>query len=173
MLLAEQAADKGLLWNLDFWKVINLLVFVIILVYIFRNKLKIGQVFDSRAQSIRKELETAKREKQEAEQKLTEVAARLGRLDQDIAAIRTEAQQEAQRESDRIRQTAEADIEKIRQTTLREIDGAMRAARAELKAFVSDQSVQMAETIIKREMRPEDERRLLAEYLEGLREVKG
>ena len=151
----------------------NLLVFVIILIYIFRNKLKIGQVFDSRAQSIRKELDTAKREKEEAQHKLAEIGARLSSLDRDVANIRAEAEEEAKRESDRIRQAAEADIEKIRQMTLREIDGAMRAAKAELKAFVSDQSVQMAETIIKREIRPEDDKRLLAEYLDGLREVKG
>jgi F-type H+-transporting ATPase subunit b len=170
-LLAEDAARGGWLWNLDLWRVINLLVFVAVLAYIFRNKLKIGQVFESRARQISNDLESAKQEKVEARQRLAEIDARLSRLDEDIAAIRAEAKEEAEREAERIKQAAQADAEKIQQMARREMEGAMRAARAELRAFVAEHSIQIAAGLIKQEMRPEDNRRIITDYLNQLEKV--
>lgn|GEM_PF-970509 len=168
---AEQAEATGLLSNATLWRVINLLVFVIILVYILRSKVRIGQVFDNRAASIVKQLEQAKRDKQEAEDQLARVEARLGRLDQDVSEIRAEAERESAREAERIRRAAAADAEKIRQSAQREIAGAMKSARTELQAFVAEQSVLLAEGIIRREIRPEDNKRMLNEFIDDLSEV--
>ena len=171
VLAAGAESSGGLFTNPMFWRVINLLVFVLILVYILRNKIGIGKVFDNRAATITRELEEARREKQEAQQRIDEVEARLGRLDQEISEISREAELEAGRERERIRQAAEADAEKIRQTANREIEGAMKAARTELRAFVAEHSVDLAESIIRREIRPEDNSRMLNKYLDELREV--
>ena len=168
---AEQAEATGLLSNTTLWRVINLLVFVIILVYFLRSKVRIGQVFDNRAASIVKQLEQAKRDKQEAEEQLAKVEARLGRLDQEVSEIRAEAERESAREAERIRQAAAADAEKIRQSAQREIEGAMKAARTELQAFVAEQSVALAEGIIRREIRPEDNKRMLNKFIDDLSEV--
>jgi F-type H+-transporting ATPase subunit b len=169
LIAAEQAEASGLL-NPSLWKVINLLVFVIILIYILRNKIGIGKIFDNRADSIVKKLEQAARDKQEAQDRLQELEARLGRLDQEVAQIRADAERESAREAERIRQTAEADAEKIRQTAQREIEGAMKAARGELRAFVAEQSVALAEGIITREIRPDDNSRMLNRFIDELNE---
>ena len=171
LLLAEQSESGGLLSNLTLWRVINLLIFVLILVYILRNKIKIGQVFDSRAVRIAKELEQAKRDKQEAQKRLAELEARLGRLDQEVAEIRANAELESAREAERIKRAAEADADKIRQMTKREIEGAMRNARSELQAFVAEQSVAIAESIIRREIRPEDNARMVNKFIDELEGV--
>jgi ATP synthase F0 subunit b len=171
VLLAEQAGPYSIWKDQPLWRVINLLVFVILLIYIFRNKIRIGKVFDDRAATIVKELEQAKRDKEEAQQKLAEVEARLSRLDQEVAQIRQEADLEGARERERIREAAAIDAEKLRQTAQREIEGAMKAARTELRAFVAENSVQMAENIIRREIRPEDNTRMLNKYIDELGEV--
>jgi len=171
LFLAENQEATSFLKNQTIWRVINLLIFVLILVYVFRNKIKIGQVFDNRGAKIVKELEQAKREKQEAEQKLAEVESRLSHLDEEVARIRAEAEAEREREAARISQSATADAEKVRQTARREIEGAMKAARTELRAFVAEQSVGLAETIIRREIRPDDNTRMLNKYIDELREV--
>ena len=169
LFLAAEGAEATSLWtNKPLWRVINLLVFVIFLVYIFRNKLQIGKVFDNRAASIVKELEQAKRDKQEAQERLHELEARLAQLDQEVSAIRAEAERESAREAERIRQAAAADSEKIRQTAQREIEGAMKAARTELRAFVADQSVKLAEGIIRSEIRPEDNARMVNRFIDDL-----
>jgi ATP synthase F0 subunit b len=136
-----------------------------------RNKIRIGQVFDNRAASIVQELEDARRDKQEAQKKLAEVEARLGRLDQEVAEIRAQAERESQAEAERISKTAQADAEKIRQTATREIEGAMRAARSELRDFVAEHSVKLAEDIIRREIRPEDDSRMFTRFVDDLPEV--
>lgn len=172
LLLAGQSAEAGgFFQNASLWRVINLLVFVVILVYLLRNKIRIGQVFDSRASSIVKELEDARRDKLEAQQKLAEVEARLGRLDQEVDQIRAQAERESQAEAERISQAAQADAEKIRQTAAREIDGALRAARSELQDFVAENSVKLAEDIIRREIRPDDYSRMFTRFVDDLPEV--
>jgi F-type H+-transporting ATPase subunit b len=170
-LAAEQAEATGFWSNPNIWRVINLLVFVIILVYILRSKVRIGQVFDNRAASIVKELEQAKRDKQESQARVAELEARLGRLDQEVAEIRAEAERESAREAERVRQTAAADAEKIRQTAQREIEGAMKAAKVELRAFVADQSVALAEGMIRSEIRTEDNTRMVNKFIDDLSEV--
>ena len=172
LLLAEGGEHSGgLLSNPMFWRVINLLTFLLIIIWILRSKVKIGQVFDRRAASIVKDLEEARREKQEAQERLQEVESRLAALDTEVARIRAEAERESQREAERIRQAAETDAEKIRQTAGREIEGAMKAARNELRAFVAEQSVAMAEQMIRRSISPEDNKRMLNKYIEDLGEV--
>jgi F-type H+-transporting ATPase subunit b len=170
-LFMQQAEATGLLSNTTLWRVINLLIFVIILVYILRSKVRIGQVFDNRASSIVKQLEQARQDKQEAQARLAELEARLARLDHEVAEIRAEAERESAREAERIQKAAEADAEKIRQAAQREIEGAMKLARLELQAFVAEQSVALAEGIIRREIRPEDDARMLNEFIEDLSEV--
>jgi len=172
LLFAAGAAEQtDIKHNYSLWRVINLLVFVIILVYILRSKVRIGQVLDNRAASIVKELEQAKRDKQEAQARLAELEARLGRLDQEVADIRAEAERESAREAERVRQTAAADAEKIGQTAQREIEGAMKAARGELRAFVADQSVALAEGMIRRDIRTEDNTRMVNKFIDDLSEV--
>jgi F-type H+-transporting ATPase subunit b len=153
------------------WRIINLLVFAIVLIYIFQSKLKIGQIFDRRASSIAKELEESRREKLEAEERLGRIDARLAGLDKEIAGLKAQAELEAKREAERIRQAAAADAEKIQQLARREIDGALKAARSELRAFVADHSVTMAEGIIRKGIRPDDNNRLLSRYVDDLGEV--
>lgn len=170
LLAAEQAEASGLM-NPSLWRVINFLVFVIIVVYILRNKIGIGKLFESRAGSIAEKLEQAARDKQEAQERLAELEARLARLDQHVAEIRAEAERESAREAERIRVAAEADAEKIRQTAGREIEGAMKAARNELRAFVAEQSVALAERIITREIKPEDNKAMLNRFVDNLSEV--
>ncbi|HSB08961.1 MAG TPA: F0F1 ATP synthase subunit B [Blastocatellia bacterium] len=171
LLAAEQAEATGLA-SPSLWRVINFLVFVIILVYILRNKIGIGRLFDNRADSIATKLEQATRDKREAQERLSELEARLGRLDQEVAEIRVEAERESAREAERIRLAAEADAEKIRQTAQREIEGAMNAARNDLRAFVAEQSVSLAERIITREIRPDDNTAMLNRFVDNLDEVR-
>ncbi len=158
-------------WRQPWWRIPNLIIFIAVLIYILVKKVRIGEVFDNRAAAILKELEQARRDKEEAQRRLAEVEARFKRLDQEIAQIRADSEQEAAREAERIRQAAEADAEKIRQTARREIDGAMKAARTELRVFVAEQSVGLAETIIRSDIRPDDNKRMLNRYIDELSEV--
>ncbi|MEW6126431.1 MAG: ATP synthase F0 subunit B [Acidobacteriota bacterium] len=171
MNLALFSEGDSFLTNKPLWQIINFIVFVAIFIYLLRNKIGIGKVFDDRAASIRKELDKAKTEKAEAERKLAEVEARLSRLDDEVAQMKAEAEREAEREAARIREAAAVDAEKIKLTAAREIAGAMKDARAELKAFVAENSVATAEAIIRKELTAADNSKMLNQYIQELGEV--
>ncbi|HEY9231357.1 MAG TPA: ATP synthase F0 subunit B [Blastocatellia bacterium] len=171
LLWLAENADQLPWWRQPWWRPINLLIFVIFLVYLLVKKVRVGEVFDRRGATILKELEQARRDKEEAQRRLEEVEARFNRLDEEVAQIRAESEREAAREAERLRLAAAADAEKVRLTARREIEGAMKAARTELRAFVAEQSVALAETIIRRDIRPEDDRRLFSRYMDELSEV--
>ncbi|HEY6332554.1 MAG TPA: ATP synthase F0 subunit B [Blastocatellia bacterium] len=154
------------------WQVINLVIFVAGLAYIFINKVKIGQVFDKRAAAIKRNLDEARKEQLEAQKHLAEIAARLARLDQEVAGIKDQAEREARREAERIKQAAEADAEKMAQLAKREIEGAARSARAELRAFTAEQSVGLAESLIRKHIKPQDNTRIVSQYVDELGAIK-
>ncbi len=53
-----------------------------------------------------------------------------------------------------------------------DIEGASKAARQELQRYVAEQSVRLAEELIRRDMRAEDDARLMSNYVESLGGVR-
>ena len=147
-------------------RVINLLLFVGLMYYLLRRPL--GEAFRARQEGIRRDLLRAEEERAAAVAKLEEVEGRLARLDAEVEAIRAQAQREAAEERERIERATEEEIRKIREQARREIESAAKAARAELRAYVAEQSVALAEELIRREIRPEDDAHLVREYVEEL-----
>jgi len=149
-------------WNqpgLEVWKFVNLFIFVLLLVYILRRPL--SAAFRARREGIRRDLMRAQEEKAAALAKLEEVEARLARLDAEVEGIREQSAKEAAEERERIRKATEAEIEKLREQSRREIESAGKAARMQLREFAAEQSVRLAEEIIRQDMRPEDDARLI------------
>lgn len=151
-------------------KLVNLLLFVGLMVYFLRRPI-IG-AFQGRQESIRQELMRAEEERAAAEARLQEVEGRLARLDTEVEAIRANAQREATEERARVERATEAEIKKIREQARREIESAGKAARAELRTFTAEQSVKLAEEMIRRDIRPEDDAHLTSEYVEELGGVR-
>ncbi|HEX7314903.1 MAG TPA: ATP synthase F0 subunit B [Pyrinomonadaceae bacterium] len=151
-------------------KLVNLLLFVGLMVYFLRRPI-IG-AFRGRQESIRSELMRAEEERAAAEARLAEVEGRLARLDVEVEAIRANARKEAAEERARVEHATEAEIRKIREQARREIESASKAARAELRTFTAEQSVKLAEEMIRRDIRPEDDAHLAREYVEDLGGVR-
>lgn len=163
------AAAGGEVWN-EYLplvaKLFNLFLFAGLLFYILRRP--VGQAFRDRREGIRRDLMQAQEERNAALAKLEEVEARLARLDTEVEAIRAQAQREAEEERARVARSTEEEIRKVREQAQREIESAAKAARAELRAYASEQSVRLAEEMIRRDIRPEDDARLVSEYVEEL-----
>ena len=151
-------------------KLVNLLLFVGLMFYFLRRP--IIEAFRGRQESIRSELMHAEEERAAAEARLQEVEGRLARLDAEVEAIRANAQKDAAEERARVGRATEAEIRKIREQARREIESAAKAARAELRTFTAEQSVKLAEEMIRRDIRPEDDAHLAREYVEELGGVR-
>jgi ATP synthase F0 subunit b len=147
-------------------KIVNLLLFIGAALYFVRRPIK--EAFQARQESIRDELMRAEEEKAAAVAQLQEVEGRLARLDVEVEAIRAQAQKEAAEERVRIERATEDEMRKIREQARREIESATKAARAELRTFTAEQSVRLAEEMIRKEIRPEDDAHLTREYVAEL-----
>ncbi|HEX8096902.1 MAG TPA: hypothetical protein VF507_02645, partial [Pyrinomonadaceae bacterium] len=121
---------------------------------------------------IRRELMRAQEERNAALAKLQEVEERLTRLDAEVSGVREQAAREAAEERERIRRSAEEDARKMREQAQREIESVGKAARQELRAYAAEQSVRLAEEMIRRDIRPDDDARLVKRSVEELGGVK-
>lgn len=147
--------------GLELWKFVNLLLFIAAALLLHRRFGRpIREALRSRGESIKRDLETARKERDQALKKLAEVEARLGSMDEETRVIGEKARLEAQAEKQRIAASTEAEIVKIREQSQREIEAAGKAARHELRTFAAQESVRLAETILKKEIRPDDDARL-------------
>jgi F-type H+-transporting ATPase subunit b len=156
-------------WNtpgFEAWKFFNLTVFVLALVYVLRRPL--GEALRARREGIRRDLMRAREERNAALLKLEEVEARLARLDAEVETVREQANREAAAERERIKRATEEDAVKLREQAQREIESAGKAARQELRRYAAEQSVKLAEGMIRRDMRPADDERLMNLEIEEL-----
>jgi F-type H+-transporting ATPase subunit b len=159
-------------WNypgLELWKFVNLFLFIVIAVLLHRWKGRpVREWLRARSEEIKRELERARAERDHAVAKLAEVEARFALLDEEAAAIRERARAESEAEKQRIRVATEVEITKIQEHARREIESASKAAKHELRRFAAQESVRLAEEILQREIRPEDDARLTSRNVEEL-----
>jgi F-type H+-transporting ATPase subunit b len=170
-LFAFSAGGETPWWDypgFELWKFVNLGIFVLGLVYILTRKAKIGDAFKARREGIRRELERAKQERDAALAKLKEVEERLTRLDNEVLTIKEQSKREAAEERERIARSTDTEITKLGEQAQREIERAGKIARHELRRYTAEQSVRLAEEIIRREMKPEDDARLITRNIEEL-----
>jgi F-type H+-transporting ATPase subunit b len=153
-----------------FPKLINLTIFLGILYYFLRRPVR--EFFAQRLASVRQMLERAAKEKETATMKMAELDVRLNRLDVELAGIREQANREAAAERERMKAETERDIEKLRMMTNREIEAAKQVALGDLREYAATKSVELAEQIIRRELTPEDDARLLRRISEEMNSVK-
>jgi F0F1-type ATP synthase membrane subunit b/b' len=150
-------------------KAVNLIIFLGLLYFLVRKPAR--RFFTTRLAEVRATLQQAAKEKEAAAAKMADLDARLGRLDTELAEIKSQSQREAEAERERLQAEAERDAEKIRATAKREIESAKQIAMSELREFAATQAVDLAEQMIRRDLKPEDDARLVARMGEEMSKV--
>jgi F0F1-type ATP synthase membrane subunit b/b' len=171
---APAAGEKGLfeeggLLNypgLEAWKFLNLFLFIAVLYFLLRKPL--GNIFRERRESIERELSRAKQERDAAEAKLAEVNARLAKLDAETAAIREQSEREIAAEAARIQQQTQEEIAKLREQAAHEITAAGKTVKQDLRRFAAEESVKLAEQLIRQDIRPDDDTRMVNREIQEL-----
>ena len=164
--VAMLSVEGGAVWwnypGFELWKFVNLLIFVAAAIYLHRRFGRpLSQALALRRESIKSELQRAEEERATAVAKLADIEARFDRLDSETSSIRDRSKAEAEAERHRIEQSTSAEMAKLRQQAQREIEGASKVATQELRRFAAHASVSLAEELIRREIRPDDEKRLI------------
>jgi F-type H+-transporting ATPase subunit b len=170
LILAEEGS--GSFWDylnypgVEAWKFINLFIFIAVAAYILRRPL--SDALKARRERIKEELRRAQEERDLALARLRELEERLSGLDTEVAQIQKQAEAEAAAERERLARQTAAELAKLKESAQREIESAAKVAKQELREFVSQQSLRMAEETIRREIRPEDDARLIGVSVEQL-----
>lgn len=160
-------------WNypgLELWKFVNLLLFILAGLYLHRRfGQPVKEGLRSRSEAIKRELQQAQEERDRALAKLAEVEARFANLDAEVLKVKERSAAEIETERERITLATEAELARMREQAKREIESAGKTARHELRRFAAQESVRMAEEMLKKEIGPEQHARLTNRSIEELR----
>jgi len=115
------------------------------------------QMIETREKTIAEAIESAKRERAEADKAHAEAAELVRRNQQEVAAAKAELIAQARKESEDLLKQARATIEEER-----------RAAVAELRSQVVDLAIEAAGRLLATQMDEKKQRQLVEEYLEKL-----
>jgi F-type H+-transporting ATPase subunit b len=139
------AAHTGLSTQAAYWLLVCINFAIIAGFIVWAWKKNVPAMFRTRTETIRKNLDEARRASEEANRRLGDIESRLAKLDTEIAEMRKSAESEAAAEEERIKVAAEEDRRKVIATAEQEIEAAANTARRELKAYAASLAVSIAE----------------------------
>ena len=145
---------------------LNFAIVVGVLGYLFWKQLLPG--LRGRAEGIRRAIAAGSEARADAEEQLRSIEAKLARLDDEVAALRTTAEQESKGEAARIRSLARDEVAKIQHAAQAEIEAAERAARIELRRLGVQVTVSRAESLIREQINAATRTALFQSFLADL-----
>jgi F-type H+-transporting ATPase subunit b len=158
------------MWRDLAFKIVNFAVLVIILVLALKKPL--GSFLKMRQESIKTALEEAEKAKRAGEQKYREYEERLKTLDQEIEEIRQNLIREGEREKGQIIKEARQMAEKIKGQAELAAQQELKTAKRRVQEELADMTVQLAEGLLKKHLKPQDHERLVDEYIEQMKRLQ-
>jgi F-type H+-transporting ATPase subunit b len=127
-----------------------------------------GAFFRGNAKEIAAKIVEGTAAKAEAERELQQVQVKIGRLDQDVAEMRAEAQRNWAAESERLHASGQAEIEKIAVAAREELAASERAAQQQVRVIAATMAVQRAAALVSSKMNAEVRSRMFQTFLREL-----
>ena len=148
------------------WTVLNFLILAGALYWLVT---KYGApALTARSKAISEGLAAGEKARAEADRRAKEVQAKLANLETEIAALRTSAREEREREADRIRRDTQAEIARMHQQAEQEIESAGKQARLGVQRAAAMLAIELAETKVRARMSPDMQSALLESFLKDL-----
>ena len=153
-----------------FWRVLNFIALMIILVK-FGAK-PIASALGGRQATVKNELEDLETRRDEAEKQYREFESKLATVEKDIDSIVEKAVAQAEVEKAKIIEKAEQAVDDMKRQAEQAIQNEIVEARRDLKNEVADQAAVMAEELIVRNLTPEDQVKIIENYLDKVGAVQ-
>jgi F-type H+-transporting ATPase subunit b len=151
-------------WKDLLYRALNFAALVAILVYFLRKPFSSG--LSSRRESIAQQLEELEAGKREAEGLYRQAETRLARLDEEVKTIIVEAVKQGEAEKARIIADGERAAGDMKRQAQMAVAHELAEAKTRLKAEVAEQAVLLAEELIKKNLQPTDQNKMVEAYLE-------
>ena len=146
------------------WRTTNFAGLVIILVVFLKKPFADG--LSSRREGIKDQLEALEARKAEAEQLYKEAEAKIAKLDDEVNAIINEAVKQGEAEKEKIIADAERNAGDIKRQAEMAVAYELAEAKTRLKGEVAEQAVLLAEELVKKNIQPADQSRMVELSLE-------
>src|SRR5438874_13038986 len=147
------------------WPTLNFVIFVAVLVHFLRAPAV--EYFRARTARLREALQTGARARAEAQALRAALARDVENLPALRAQLRADLRATAERECEALLALGRAAAERIRTDARLLAEHEFAAARAALRAEVIEEAVRQATALIRQAIRPEDQERLVREFVVG------
>jgi F-type H+-transporting ATPase subunit b len=152
------------------WRIANFTILIIILHVALTQRAV--TFFSDRKKAIQEALDEAVKARQEAQKKYEEVGVMLKKAKEEIEEIHFSFTTEGQRERDRIIKNAEREADKIKKQAEQTAGQEIKKARFALRAEAVDLAVSMAEDLLTKNIKPEDQKKITQDFIEKTSEAK-
>jgi F-type H+-transporting ATPase subunit b len=125
----------------------------------------ITKALDQRAEKIKEEIEAAELAQQQAKEALQQYEKSLAQARAEAQKMLDDAKAQQQTIAADLKAKAEIELAAMRERAKRDIDTAKRAALAEIYAETSTLATSIASKILQKEIRPQDQQRLVDESM--------
>jgi F-type H+-transporting ATPase subunit b len=169
-LWAAGGGEKGAFGSEVIWQIISLVLLIVLLGRFVKKPL--AAFLSGRQAEVQNAIEQSARKKEEAEALLAEWQRKVDSLSQEIRELHGRIRAEGEAEQKKIVSRAKEEGERIRQQAGVIADQELTKARAALKKEMVDLSVELAEKLLKEAIRPQDQERLIREYIGKVRELR-
>ena len=168
MVWASEAEESGSfrkIWDL-IWLFINFFIFMFVLVKYGRKP--VTEFISNYGSGIGKDLEKTKSLLAQAEEEFQQSEDTLDQLDKKIEELEEFNQMQAERARKKLLEDAEESSKMIISQARTLAGSELRKARAAAKAELVEMALEEAEKKIREQLRPEDDERLINEYMDHI-----
>ena len=152
----------------EFWVAVSFFLFVALVIYLSAHK-KIASALDARAASIAKELDEARRLRQEAEQVLADYRRKEGHAAKEAEGIVSLASKEAEILAAETRRSMKEHFERRIKLAEDKISRAEADALREVRAAASDAAIAAAQAVIAENLTPQAADKLIKQGIDALK----
>jgi F-type H+-transporting ATPase subunit b len=170
LLAAESEAGASPL--MDFiWKVVNVIVLGAI-IYKFAKK-PVGTALSSSAESAKKLISDAREAEEKLKAELHEMRVKIAGLEKEAEQMVKTARKDAEIEKERIIEEGRQEIERMKRQASFALEQERRKAEADLRHWIAEESVALAEKEMKQEMNQNQQNKLVNKYMDELSRTEG
>lgn len=163
---ASEGAPTGNPWLGLLWKTVNFVVLVWILWYFGRKPVK--ALLGNAAVQSQVEMDEQRQFAQEAQDDLTQQRKRIENLEAELQRMLAETREETRAEQARLVAEARDQAERIKAGVQQQMEQEFAKARKDLQAELADQTVRLAETIVRQRMDDTSRERLTSRAIDQL-----
>lgn len=153
-----------------FWRTVNFIALLVILIYFLAKP--IGNALAGRRQNVIDEIKTLETKRDAAERSYKEFESRLAGMEKEMEAVVERAIAQAENEKAKILEDAEKAAEDIKRQAQATIQAELVEARRVLRDEIADQATAMAEELIIKNLKPEDQVKITEQYLDRVGAVQ-